>query len=112
MGKTFTKFGPKESPEIKKLRKRTARITNLAMFERMVLITDHPKEFRALVEPMLRRNLPCCARSWNEPHEKQCPTVLAAAAATAPAPVLIFGADGQPAGGPVLPMDDGVIRLA
>lgn len=70
----FRRLGPPgESPVVKRLRLMASKVTTLAQFERMVLTSDHPQEFRALVAPMLAPHLPCCTRRWNEPHQKGCP---------------------------------------
>ncbi|MGH9257364.1 MAG: hypothetical protein ACRD3C_22620 [Vicinamibacterales bacterium] len=45
-------------------------------FEDMVLLSEHPEAFRALVEPMLRPDLPCCGAEWNEAHQARCPRPL------------------------------------
>lgn len=65
-------------------------------FEDMVLQAPHPEQFRALVEPMLPAGLRCCVHAWNAPHQSRCP-LMAKLEAERP---VIYGAYGQPVGGP------------
>jgi hypothetical protein len=59
----------------RRLRKAMAEVATLAQFEVMLSKAhpDHVEQMRAKLTPMLRPNLPCCRRAWNEPHEERCP---------------------------------------
>lgn len=56
------------------LRSRAQRIETLEQFERIVAQATHPERVRRLLEPMLKKGLPCCAMVWRNEHTDGCPT--------------------------------------
>lgn len=61
-----------ESKYVPQLRELAARIETRQQFEDMALTARDPGTFKLMVEPMLRPDLPCCGRGWDEPHHKRC----------------------------------------
>lgn len=71
--RTFRKANGKEPDTLtmRLLRKRARQIATREQFEDIVATARHPKEVRALLEPLLRPNLPCCASP--DAHTDSCP---------------------------------------
>ena len=72
------KMNGRESAQMTRLllRNRARKIESREHFERIVAQAQHPTEVRRLLEPLLRRNLPCClpASEDDQAHTEGCPT--------------------------------------
>lgn len=58
------------------LRMRARQIETQQQFEQIIAQAIHPKEVRAMLEPLLRPNLPCCAQA-DGVHIEGCPEARA-----------------------------------
>lgn len=55
------------------LQKAADAITSREHFEQILWKSTNPERMRELLEPLLRKNLPCCAESWRGQHTQFCP---------------------------------------
>ena len=76
----FRTFGPKKvngkdsSAAIRMMLQRRAReIHSRQQFETIIAAATHPGAVRALLEPLLRKDLPCCLMAGKGEHTEGCP---------------------------------------
>lgn len=48
-------------------------ITSREHFAQILWKSTNPERLRELLEPLLRKNLPCCAEAWRGRHTQWCP---------------------------------------
>ena len=56
------------------LRSRAQHIETQEQFEAIVAKATHPERVRRMLEPMLKKGLPCCASAWRQEHTEGCPS--------------------------------------
>ena len=75
--RTFKNANGKDSEAVTQmmLRRRARQIATLEQFEDIVRKATHSERVRALLEPLLRPNLPCCLMAAKGEHTDGCPSL-------------------------------------